>query len=76
MSVKSIYLIFGSEKFQNIINDWFSINKDIEINKDILNIDHADSQIESFINNTNHIKIDNSILSIIEQVFILIFNGG
>jgi hypothetical protein len=67
MSVKSIYLLFGSEKFQRIINDWFNINKDLEIYKHISNINKTDSRVELYNNNMNHTRVD-SILKIFEQV--------
>jgi hypothetical protein len=70
MSVKSFYLIFGSEKFQNIINDWFKLNKDNETYEDISNVNKTDSQVELFLNNINNIKEDNSILNILEQVIL------
>ena len=69
MSIRSIYLMLGSEKFQGLINDWFNIIKMMETNNDVSTINYTsttiEALIESRISNLKQKNQESSILNVL-----------
>jgi hypothetical protein len=71
MAARTFYLIFGRDKFQSIIKDWFKIvlMSDKRINYAQTNQTNGQShQVESYLKSVQAKKVDPSVLDIVERV--------
>ena len=63
IAVKAIYSLIGKEKFQKVVNDWFKLSPVVYKN--------ASLQIEMYLQSLNMTRPSTSILSILEQVYLV-----
>ena len=71
MAARTFYLIFGKDKFQSIIKDWFKIvlMSEMRINYSQTNqTTNQSHQLESYLKSVQAKKANPSVLDIVERV--------